>query len=383
MEKIENEKDKMYKIWDKYKNTEEVKEIGRKHVDFINEMFLSKDDSDKAEETNTEKIYYPILREVCGKNILGDFRYVKIQIPSFKGKLTIHDMISHIRKLKREKNENFNKLDIKLIFWLMYSIMSSVMSKREKAKTAEQEKMEENKKNICLYAACMGIQIEEFLDVLNVIQYLLNNTLNLEICKSSRTKFLEKLYSDIIENTFDTQENEQEQENVFKKYIEARHTLIYIKTLEEKQIMEHFIKIVHQYNEMADKKYQIYQCTIDGLVNLQTGMVKEEAEQYTLKDATKSISEELDENPSRNEIYIFRTMEDGMKDTNTISRIKILAEKIRDTHANVFLIFLAKDIYIDSTLEKDFYIDMNFYYPKIWQIKEVLNAFFESKNIYI
>ena len=44
---------------------------------------------------------------------------------------------------------------------------------------------------------------------------------------------------------------------------------------------------------------------------------------------------------------------------------------------------MARDIHIDSTLEKDFYIDMDFYYPKAWRIKEVLEDFLESKSIHI
>jgi len=57
-----------------------------------------------------EKIYCSILREVCGKNIPKDFKHVKIQIPSVKGKLTINDIILNIRRLKQEDGTDFNKL---------------------------------------------------------------------------------------------------------------------------------------------------------------------------------------------------------------------------------------------------------------------------------
>lgn len=377
--KIKNTEDEMCRIWEKIKSTDGIKEIEKKNIYFINEKFLSKDDN-----ATTEKIYCSILREVCGKNIPKDFKHVKIQIPSVKGKLTINDIILNIRRLKQEDGTDFNKLDIKLIFWLMYSIMSSVMPKKVKSETAEQEKMEANKKDICLYAACMGMQVEEFSDMLNIIQYILNDTLNIKACKASRTKFLEELCSDIIENTSDMEENEEDQEDIFKKYFEARHTLIYVRTLEEKEIIKHIAKIVNNHPEIAEKIYQWN--TSDGLVNLQTGIHREDAEimdisQYTLEHAIKSISDKLDSNIR--EVYIFRTIELGMKDASTISRIKILAEKIRDIRANVFLIFLARDIHIDSTLEKDFYIDMDFYYPKAWRIKEVLEDFLESKSIYV
>ena len=116
---------------------------------------------------------------------------------------------------------------------------------------------------------------------------------------------------------------------------------------------------LNDYNhpEIAEKIYQWN--TSDGLVNLQTGIHREDAEimdisQYTLEHAIKSISDKLDSNSNIREVYIFRTIELGMKDASTISRIKILAEKIRDIRANVFLIFLARDIHIDSTLEKIF-----------------------------
>jgi SpoVK/Ycf46/Vps4 family AAA+-type ATPase len=379
--KIKNTEDEMYRIWEKIKSTDGIKEIEKKNIYFINEKFLSKDDN-----ATTEKIYHSILREVCGKNIPRDFRHVKLQIPSVKGKLTINDIILNIRRLKQEDGTDFNRLDIKLIFWLMYSIMSSVMPKKAKSETAEQEKMEADKKDICLYAACMGMQVEEFPDVLNIIQYILNDTLNIKACKASRTKFLEELCSDIIENTSDMEENEEDQEDIFKKYFEARHTLIYVRTLEEKEIIKHIAKIVNNHPEIAEKIYQWN--TSDGLVNLQTGIHREDAEimdisQYTLEHAIKSISDKLDSNSNIREVYIFRTIELGMKDASTISRIKILAEKIRDIRANVFLIFLARDIHIDSTLEKDFYIDMDFYYPKAWRIKEVLEDFLESKSIHI
>ena len=354
-ERIKNIEDEMYRIWGKIKSTDGIKEIEKENIYFINEKFLSKDDNIKI-----EKIYHSILREVCGKNIHGDFRYAKIQIPSFKGKLTINGMILNIRKLKLEDGTDFNRLDIKLIFWLMYSIMSSVIPKKAKSENAEREKMEENKKNICLYAACMGMQVEEFSDVLNTIQYILNDTLNIKACKASRTKFLEELCSDIIENTSDMEENEEDQEDIFKKYFEARHTLIYVRTLEEKDIIKYVFRIVKNHPEIAEKIYQWN--AVDGLVNLQTGITREDAditgtERYALDNAIKSISDKLNSSPNIREIYIFRTIKSGMKDTNTISRIKILAEKIRDMRANVFLIFLAGDIYIDSTLEKDFYIN--------------------------
>lgn len=210
--KIKNTEDEMYRIWEKIKSTDGIKEIEKKNIYFINEKFLSKDDN-----ATTEKIYHSILREVCGKNIPRDFRHVKLQIPSVKGKLTINDIILNIRRLKQEDGTDFNRLDIKLIFWLMYSIMSSVMPKKAKSETAEQEKMEADKKDICLYAACMGMQVEEFPDVLNIIQYILNDTLNIKACKASRTKFLEELCSDIIENTSDMEENEEDQEDIFKK----------------------------------------------------------------------------------------------------------------------------------------------------------------------
>ena len=380
-ERIKNIEDEMYRIWGKIKSTDGIKEIEKENIYFINEKFLSKDDNIKI-----EKIYHSILREVCGKNIHGDFRYAKIQIPSFKGKLTINGMILNIRKLKLEDGTDFNRLDIKLIFWLMYSIMSSVIPKKAKSENAEREKMEENKKNICLYAACMGMQVEEFSDVLNTIQYILNDTLNIKACKASRTKFLEELCSDIIENTSDMEENEEDQEDIFKKYFEARHTLIYVRTLEEKDIIKYVFRIVKNHPEIAEKIYQWN--AVDGLVNLQTGITREDAditgtERYALDNAIKSISDKLNSSPNIREIYIFRTIKSGMKDTNTISRIKILAEKIRDMRANVFLIFLAGDIYIDSTLEKDFYINTDFYYPKAWRIKEVLEDFLKSKDILV
>lgn len=376
---IKNTEDEMYRIWEKIKSTEDIKEIERGKIDFINKKFLSKDDNAK-----TVKIYQSILREVCGKNIPEDFKNAKIQLPSFKGKLTIDNMILNIRKLKKEDNTDFNRLDIKLIFWLMYSIMCSAIPKKAKSETTAQEKVEKKKKDICLYAVCMGMQAEEFSDVLNIIQYISNGTLNKKVCKAVRTKFLEELYSDIIENTSDMEENEEDQEDIFKKYFEARHTLIYVRTLEEKEIMKHIVQAVKNYPQIAEEIYQYN--TSDGLVNLQTETPRENAEcmnisRYTLEHAIKSISDKLDSNSKIREIYIFRTIELGMKDANTISRIKILAEKIRDKHANVFLIFLARDIYIDSTLEKDFYVDMDFYYPKAWRIKEVLEDFFASKNI--
>lgn len=378
-ERIKNAEGEMYRIWGKIESTGGIKEIEKENIYFINEKFLSKNDNAKI-----EKIYHSILREVCGKNIPGDFKYAKIQMPSFKGKLTMNGMILNIRKLKQENDTDFNNLDIKLIFWLMYSIMSSVMPKKTKSETTEQKKIEENKKDICLYAACMGMQVEEFSDVLNIIQYILNDTLSVKACKTSRTKFLEELCSGIIEDTSDMEENDENQENTFKKYFEAGHTLIYVRTLEEKEIIKHIVQVVKNHPKIAKKIYQWN--TSDGLVNLQTGMHREDAEimgisQYTLEHAIKSISDNLNSNPNTGEIYIFRTIELGMKDANTISRIKILAEKIRDTDAKVFLIFLARDIHIDSTLEKDFYIDMDFYYPKAWRIREVLENFLQSKNI--
>ena len=377
-EKIKNTEDEMYRIWGKIKSAEDTKEIKTEDIDFINTKFLSKDNNAKAERIRD------ILYEVCGDDIPKNFRSVEIQIPSYKGNLTINVMILNIRKLKQEGNTDFNGLDIKLIFWFMYIIMSGVMPKKAKSEITEQEKMEESKKDICLYAACMGIQAEEFSDVLNIIQYMLNDTLTIKACKASRTRFLEELCSGIIENTSDMEENQENQEDIFKKYFEARHTLIYIRTLEEKEIMEHIVQVVKNHPEIAEQIYQYN--TSDGLVNLQTGMPRENAEilnisRYTLEDAITSISNKLSSNPSIREIYIFRTIELGMKDANTISRIKILAEKIRDTRANVFLIFLARDIHIDSTLEKDFYIDMDFYLPKAWRIKEVLNDFVKNKSM--
>lgn len=376
-ERIRNTEDEMYRIWGKIKCSDGIKEIEKENINFINEKFLLKD-----ENTKTEKIYYSILREVCGKNIHGDFRNAKIQIPSFKGKLTINSMILNIRKSKQEDGTDFNRLDIKLIFWLMYSI-SSVIPQNAKSETAEREKINENKKDICLYAACMGMRAEEFSDVLNVIQYILNDTLNIKACKATRTKFLEELCSDIIENTSDMEENEEDQEDIFKKYFEARHTLIYVRTLEEKEIIEHIVQTVKDHPEIAEKIYQWN--TSDGLVNMQTGIIIDDDNKntcrYTLEGEIREISNNLKSNPNIRAIYIFRTIEQGMKDANTISRIKILAEKIRDTRANVFLIFLARDIHIDSTLEKDFYIDTGFYYPKAWRIKEVLEDFLESKSI--
>lgn len=376
--KIKNTENEMYGIWEKIKSTEDMKEIDRGNIDFINEKFSSKEDDSK-----TVKIYYPILCEVCGRNISRNFKYVKIQIPFFKGKLLVNDMILNIRKSKQKDNTDFDKLDIKLIFWLIYSIMSSVTPKKAKSEMIEQERIEK-KKNICLYAVCMGIQAEEFADILNIIQYILNDTLEKKVCKAYRTKFLEQLCSDIIENTSDLEENEEDQENIFKKYFEAKHTLIYVRTLEEKEVIKHICQIVNNHPEIAEKIYQWN--TSDGLVNLQTGIHREDADivsvsQYTLEYAIKNISDKLDSNSNIREIYIFRTIEVGMKDANTISRIKILAEKIRDTHANVFLIFLSRDIHIDSTLEKDFYIDKDFYYPKEWRIKEVLEDFLKSKDI--
>lgn len=379
-DRMKNTEYEMYRIWENIKSTDGAKEIEKENIYFINEKFLSKDDHAK-----TVKIYHSILREVCGKNIHGNFRYVKIQIPSWKGKLTIDSMMFHIRTLKQQDGTDFNRLDIKLIFWLIYGIMSSVAPKKATSKTTEQEKVEENKKNICLYAACMGMQVEEFSDVLNMIQYILNDTLNIKVCKASRTKFLEELGSDMIENTSDMGENPEDQEDIFKKYFEARHTLIYVRTLEEKEFIEHIVQVVKNHPEIAE---QIYHWNAsDGLVNLQTGIPRENAEilgisRFTLEYAINSISDKLS-NPNIREIYIYRTIELGMKDANTIARIKILAEKIRDTRANVFLIFLARDIHIDSTLEKDFYIDMDFYYPKAWRIKEALEAFLESKSIYV
>lgn len=378
-ERIKKTEDEMYGIWGEINSTQDIKEIEDGKIDFINEKFLSKDDNAK-----TMTIYNSILREVCGRNIPRDFRHAEIQIPFFKRTPTINDIILSIRKIKQDDGTDFNRLDVKLIFWLMYSIMSSAMPKKGKSETTEQEKMAEKKKDICLYAACMGLQVEEFLDVLNIIQYILNDTLNIKACKTSRTKFLEELCSDIIENTSDMEENEENQEDIFKKYFEARHTLIYVRTLEEKEIIKHIVQIVKNHPEIAEKIYQWD--TSDGLVNLQTGMHREDAEimgisQYTLEHTIKSISDKLNSKPNIREIYIFRTIEVGMKDANTISRIKILAEKIRDTRANVFLIFLARDIHIDSTLEKDFYIDMDFYYPKAWRIREVLEDFLGSKSI--
>ena len=41
------------------------------------------------------------------------------------------------------------------------------------------------------------------------------------------------------------EENEEDQEDIFKKYFEARHTLIYVRTLEEKEIIKHIAKIVN------------------------------------------------------------------------------------------------------------------------------------------
>lgn len=380
--KIKKTEDEMYRIWGRIKSTEDTKEISDRNIDFINRKFSSKDDNAKD-----ERIYQSILCEVCGKNIPKAFRRVKIQIPPFKGKLTINDMILNIRKSKKEDNTDYSRLDIKLVFWLMYGIMSSAMPKRVKSETAEKEIIEEKKKDICLYAACMGMQAEEISDVLNIIQYLLNDTLNAKACKAGRTKFLEELCSNIIENLSDWWgKNEEDPEDIFKKYFEARRTLLYVRTLEEKEIIKYIVQIVKDHPEIAENIYQYN--TSDGLVNLQTGIHREDAESmnvshYTLEYAIKSISDKLDDNPNIREIYIFRTIELGMEDANTIARIKILAEKIRDAHANVFLIFLARDIHIDSTLEKDFYIDTNFYYPKAWRIKEVLEDFMESKSMYV
>lgn len=64
-------------------------------------------------------------------------------------------------------------------------------------------------------------------------------------------------------------------------------------------------------------------------------------------------------------------------------REKNLSKKNKRYTCECFLCFLARDIHIDSTLEKDFDIDMDFYYPKAWRIKEALEAFLESKSIYV
>ena len=374
--KIKNTENEMYRIWGRIKSTEGIKEISNENIDFINRKFSSEDD--KARD---ERIYQSVLYEVCGKNIPRAFKRVKIQAPPFKGKLTINDLILNIRKSKKEDNTDFNRLDIKLIFWLIYGIMSSAMPKKAKSETAEKEQMEVKKRDICLYAACMGMQAEEFSDVLNIIQYILNDTLHAKACKTSRTKFLEGLCSNIVENLSDWWgKNEGDQEDIFKKYFEARRTLIYVRTLEEKEIIKYIVQIVNDHPGIAEKIYQWN--TSDGFVNLQTG-IHRDIGQYTLEYAIKHISDTLESNPNIREIYIFRTIEVGMKDANTISRIKILAEKIREAHANIFLIFLARDIHIDSTVEKDFYIDTNFFYPKAWRIKEVLEDFMESKGILV
>lgn len=372
---------RMYKTWGSIKNTQDVKEIERRDIELINKTLINGFDNVK-----TERIYYPILREVCGRGINNAFRYVEIQIPPIKGKLTINEILLSIRKVKKENITGYDNLDIILAFWLMYSVMSITLSKKEKSRIEELEEIEQRKRDLCLCVSCMGIQEEEFIDILHIVQYIMNDTLSISGCKCERTKFLEKLCSDIIVNTTDMDEGELEQESTFIRYFEAKHTLIYVRTLEEKEVINHIEKVVNKHPEIANNIYQWN--TSDGLVSLITGITRENSDSvnmthYTLEDAIKSISNKLYTHSGLKEIYIFRTIEQGMKDANTISRIKILAEKIRETRANVFLIFLVRDVYIDNTLEKDFYVDMDFYYPKAWRIKEVLNSFIESKNIFV
>lgn len=377
--RIINAADEMYKIWKGIGRTEGTIEIKSENIKSINKMFLS-----KANKAKSVKIYSTLLCEVCGKNIPKDFKYAEIQQPSLEGKSTITNMIVNIRKWKREDDPDFNGLDIKLIFWFVYGIMGIKMPKNQKVKTSEQEKMEEKKKYICLCAACMGMQIEEFSDVLDIMQYIRNDTLNKKALRSRRTKFLENFYSDIIENISDLEEREEDQEDIFKKWFKAGNTLIYVRTLEEKEVIKHIDLVVNNHPEIAENIYQWN--ASEGLINQQTGITAENAgfmniSHGTMGSVIKSISEKLDHNSNIKEIYIFRTIEAEMQEKNTVSRIKILAEKIRDAKADVFLIFLARDIYIDSTMKEYFYVDTDFYYLKAWKIRGVLNGFFESKSM--
>jgi SpoVK/Ycf46/Vps4 family AAA+-type ATPase len=246
----------------------------------------------------------------------------------------------------------------------------------------EQEDKDAVIKRVCICAAEIDATEDLFADVIEIVRYLNNETLeppkfytragvenfgNLVIKKEGKEEHIQE------KGKIRQRENAVE---TFFDYMAAGYPVVLVDTLEEQEA----IGVIREAsgNLMGDDR-KIYLWDVrHNLRNVETNINR--MENVDLESVLNTIIDEIGGERTNN-IFIFRTVEDYMKDSAILGKFKILKEAIQSqTTGHTFVFILGRNLEIDIAYEKVFYLDESIGYPDVDKIESMITDFAGEKK---